>query len=118
MKTYHKDIYIPVEPLTKVCNRRFDLVYSNHAKQACLNDRYGLIKPVLNLIIIQKYIIELTLNDYNNVDKLLIRMKHNESNDTCLILLPDDTQAIVKTIWLCKATDTHSTLNKTQFATN
>lgn len=115
MKTYHKTIYMPKHGLFL---KTFALQYSLHALEAITDDRYGQIMPLRKITISAFNLVELTLNEFNNPCKFLIREKQTDTLDVCLVAIPDDTKALVKTCWLCEKTDNHSTLDKNNYATS
>jgi len=104
--TYHREVYMP--PAEVMAHKTYTLTYSRHAKEQCVNDRYGVISPIFSVSVDKNNLIELTVVN-NIVEKLLVRVKHNETTDLCLVFLKD---GLVKTCWLCSRTDKHTTLKR------
>lgn len=115
MKTYNKAIFMPSHTLD---GKRFRLTWSKHAIESLSNDRYGAIRPILEVTVNRANLVELTLNDYKNPVKLMLRTKQDVLNDVCLVFIPDYDVAFVKSAWLCRADDNHTTLNRSLYATN
>ena len=109
MKNYHKTIFFPAS-VNKLFGKSYFLKYTSHAIDAMVNDRYGTIRPARSVKIDAGNLVEVTLNDFGNVVKCLVRLAHDAANDVCLVLMPDFEQAIVKTAWLCRKDDNHATL--------
>lgn len=112
MKTYHNSVYMPQDKLASVIGKSYRLKYSSHAIESLGNDRNGKITPLRQVTIRKSNVIELTANDFGNVCKLLLRENQDDLNDVCLVIIPDFNEAFVKTLWLCKVTDTHETLKR------
>lgn len=87
---------------------------SEHAKQACLNDRYGRID------LQDGDAIEVEAEDVFEVEvqhglpvKAMVRLAYDDARDMILALvIPHGGVATVKTVWLNLASDKHSTLKK------
>lgn len=96
-----------------------DLVYTNHAKRACKTDRYGKIDPPKQLNTDNAKVIEAEIVKSNNntlhTKKVVYRVPYKGSNDLCIVLVPDTN--MVKTVWINKTTDRHSTLNTQRYNT-
>ncbi len=115
MKVYHKDLYLPQTLLKTVIGIKMTLNYSDHAQRACVSDRYGIVKPVSNILLTTANLIELYVNDWNKVFKVLARTPQDDGLDSCLIV--NLGESLVITTWLCKRTDTHLTLDKSKYQT-
>lgn len=94
----------------------YKLQLTNHAKQSANSDRYGRIEiPQFARIEIDS-IFEVELNDYDQIEKVLIRQAYDQKNDLILVLIPRSGHiAILKTVWLNRSNDNHSTLDKTKY---
>ncbi len=109
---YHKDIFLPAIA-ANLYGRKYRLQYSGHAKQACLNDRYGLIdKPPFNITITKDNLIEIELNENKLINKVVVRVPYDERFDVAVAIIPDFDIATVKTIW---KNDKHFTLNRAAY---
>lgn len=106
MALYHKDIGFP--DYIKLPSHTVDLQYSNHARQAAANDRYGVIKLPYSVNLATAELIEIELEGKTPV-KMLLRTKYSTQYDLCIVLAPG---GVVKTVWLNDKTDTHTTLKK------
>lgn len=114
MNIYHKDIYLPEKYLKTVIGNKISLNYSYHAKREIVNDKYGLVKPLTSILISGSNVIELYVNDWNNVFKILARTSQEQGLDSCLVI--NIMESLVVTTWLCKSTDTHKTLDKSKYS--
>lgn len=112
MKTYHKDIFMPSDLISGLLNKRLKLVYTSHARNECINDKYGIIYPLKEVLLTKENIVEIYV-DNNKVFKVLMRQKQDNYLDKCLIININSFEVI--TNWLCKSEDTHKTLNKTKY---
>lgn len=107
-KLYHRELGLPKQT-EFLFGKTYKLRYSNHAKQACLNDRYGMITPPFTAEITRENLIEVELNGQAIV-KAVIRIPYNDKNDLVIVLMPDFDMAFVKTVWLNDRADNHKTL--------
>lgn len=114
MKIYHKDIFFPETTLKTVIGRKMMLNYSSHAQRECLNDKYGIVKPIMGIFLTKTNLIELYVNDWNQVFKVLARTPQEDELDSCLII--NLGESLVITNWLCKREDTHLTLDKNKYS--
>lgn len=115
MKVYHKDLYLPQTHLKTVIGLKMTLNYSDHAQRACVSDRYGIVKPVNNILLTTANLVELYVNDWNKVFKVLARTQQEENLDSCLVI--NLGESLVITTWLCKREDIHLTLDKSKYQT-
>lgn len=115
MKVYHKDLFLPEMHLKTVIGRKMLLNYSDHAQRACVSDRYGIVRPVQNILLTTANLIELYVNDWNKVFKVLARTPQEDSLDSCLVI--NLGESLVITTWLCKREDIHLTLDKSKYST-
>lgn len=104
--TYHRDVFMPAAET--LAHKVYSLKYSRHAQEQCIKDRYGIIRPIFSVAVDKSNLIELTVLG-NSVEKLMVRVKHDDSTDLCLVFLKD---GLVKTCWLCRREDTHKTLKR------
>ncbi len=110
MALYHSELGLP-ENTKSYFGRKFKLNYSNHAKQAAISDRYGVIsKPPFSIEITKDNIIEVETDENKVIRKLVIRIPYDGQTDLALAIIPDYSQALVKSCWLNKKSDAHSTL--------
>ena len=112
MDLYHCDIRLPDN--FRLPARVVALFWTNHARRACLNDRYGEIPqiPVLNLEMCET--IEVGLEG-RRVRKVVVRTGFDDLLDLVLVLVPGPHKWTVKTVWLNHINDTHSTLDKSRY---
>lgn len=107
--TYHKDIFMPkISPP----NIDVNLVYSGHAKSACYNDRYGIIRTPRTINLSKTEVIELTVEN-GNPTKVLVRTSYNSNSDLCLVILLE--KMLVKTVWLNSKSDNHKSLDRSKY---
>lgn len=108
---YHRDIGMP--ECWPVNGRWVDLKYSNHAKRACIRDRYGVIPPLNRVQIFLDQLVEVEIREGKLV-KLVARVRFNGVFDLILVLNPD---GLVRTCWLNRVTDVHKTLDRSKYHT-
>jgi hypothetical protein len=113
MPTYHKDIFLP-EYLLGDIPEVLELIWTNHAKDEAIKDKYSKI-PIINRIHFdKKYVVE-----YYEIKcgyKILIRIPYNDRFDMCLILLNEgNREFVVKTVWMNMWNDNHKTLRKEKY---
>ncbi len=108
---YHKDIGLP-DCAKKLYGKSFRLVYSEHAKRACVTDKYGYImKPPFEVTVTPENLIEVE-SDLLQVAKFVIRQKYDSKFDVVLAISAD---LVVKTIWLNESNDLHFTLDTKKY---
>lgn len=113
MALFHKDIGFPEGFCAKVGTRM--LIYTQHAKNAALNDRYGVINLPKYVNTSDAEIIEAEIEG-QLVLKLVYRVSYNKDLDLVLAVIPVDDKFLVKTVWLNRRTDKHKTLNRRVYA--
>ena len=115
-KLYHRELGLP-EGLDYLEGMKFAFRVTYHAKQACANDRYGVISlPDSETIHVQD-IFELELNDNDQITKIATRHEYKNGLDICLVFRPDRSGiATLVTAWLNKSSDKHVTLDKSKYA--
>lgn len=113
MSLYHKDIGFPKGFNAQVGTRM--LIYTKHAKNAALNDRYGVINLPKYVDTKNAQIIEAEVAG-KIVTKLVYRVSYSKDLDLSIAVIPVDDKFLVKTVWLNKRTDIHKTLNRSVYA--
>lgn len=117
-KTYNAAIGIPQRLLNELCHTRpFKLHYSRHARQEALNDRNGRLSPdafPLEFYTCWGKIVEVTIDERENIEKIVVRRCIDEARDLVLVILPST--GVVKTLWINFTSDTHKTLDITKYA--
>lgn len=110
---YHPEVYIPesfVMPTGRVA-----LKWSNHAKRAAQEDRYGNV-PLFETISLRRfYLVELGMQD-NKVSKIVVRGEFDAVRDVVFVLVPEPKHYFVKTVWFNLRTDQHKTLDRKRYA--
>lgn len=110
---YHKEVGMPAKALEAWLGQQA-VKLSDHARQACLNDRYGKID------LHDGDSIEVEAEDIFEVEvlhgkpvKAMVRLAYDDARDMILALvIPSEGVAVVKTVWLNMASDKHVTLKK------
>jgi hypothetical protein len=87
------------------------LIYSRHAQQAALNDRYGHINLPTVLNPMHAELIEVEMSGGAPV-KAVFRLPLDDRRDICLVVLPS---GLVKTVWVNLASDAHKTLDASKY---
>lgn len=117
MSLYHVDVFMPEVVKTQLPRGLFPLVYSDHAMRAARSDRYSYSKITLpDYIETHSADCQLIEAEYDNgkIIKAVYRIPYSDFRDLCIaVTLPD---FVVKTVWLCAATDNHSTLKRFKYA--
>ena len=108
---------MPKDKLAEIAGKTFSLVYSQHALDESKVDRYGTIQTFKKLTVSEKNIVELSIEEGFGVCKLLVRMAYNAFNEVCYVIEPKGNTANVKTCWLCRKNDRHTTLNRSLYET-
>lgn len=115
---FHRELGLPFEALdcvNKLTGREWVPQYTKHALRACLDDRYGLIKPGARLRFTKQEIVELELTA-GEVTKIVVRQKLDERRDIIYVLLSPQCGAMtVKTVWSNLRTDHHTTLKESLY---
>lgn len=107
---FPKNIALPVG--------RLRLRYGRHALEAAKTDRYGCLILPNSVQAHQLRIIEMEVVD-GQVVKFVARMPYNAANDLVLVIAPHSEQGcwFVRTVWVNKRNDTHSTLRRWLYTT-
>lgn len=113
---YHIDTGIPFNINLPA---ELNLYFSNHALHAAENDRYGKIK--LSSIISTKgaKVVEVETNDQNQPIKMVVRLPYDHKRDVVYVInlvRPINGSLVVRTVWFNEKTDTHKTLNRSNYA--
>ena len=106
---YHKLVFLP--KINKI-DADYPCVYTQHARESALTDKYGLIILPKTYNIAKSDIIELEIKN-NDINKLVIRIGYNDKYD--LILVISFYTGMIKTVWLNKKDDNHYTLDKNKY---
>jgi len=102
---YHTEIGFPTN--IELPKGIFNLTYSNHAKRASFDDRYGQMTLPTTLDIEEAQLIEIEVEN-NKVIKSVYRIKYDDVLDLIIVLIPQ--KSFVKTVWFNRSDDAHSTL--------
>lgn len=116
---YHKEIGFPPGALLPWVMGDLELIYSEHAKQAADNDRYGAV-PRLDIAGFAEHeVIEVEIRGGHAVKAVLrIPCDGRPGLDMILVLLApvqgtgEFPQAFVKTVWFNLRNDKHKTLRR------
>jgi hypothetical protein len=109
---YHKLLGFPARVLEPWLNQKLNLSYTQHARQAAKNDRYGEPEDLPETVsILPGQVIELEIAG-GRLQKLVVRIPYDSEVDLCLVLSLETERASVKTLWLNLVTDNHSTLRR------
>lgn len=89
------------------------LEYSDHALRASKGDRFGAISLPALLDTRTAQVVEAECDLLGGVLKVVYRVPHCEHMDLCLAVVPG--RGVVKTVWLNRKDDVHSTLDKARY---
>jgi hypothetical protein len=103
-RLYHSDVYMP--PCLRTPVFEGPLTYTTHAKEAALDDRYGVIPLPKVFEAAGAQLIEVETENGFPI-KQLWRQKLDKENDLILVITKEGR---VKTVWLNRADDKHTTL--------
>lgn len=106
-KLYHSSLFLPS---VRYPSGILPLVWTRHAIQASLTDRYGRIAKLDYLNCNSGKIIEVEVNN-GEVTKILYRFPHCDKYSILLAVKPENNCLVVKTVWLNSKDDNHTTLN-------
>lgn len=110
---YHKDVFLPRRIRVSVPTGIQRLNYSQHARNAAMNDRYGVI-PLTDRIDFGTMEIVEVEHDGRKLLKTVLRENGQEKNRV-FVVVPIPNGWLVKTVWYNLASDTHRTLNKSAY---
>ena len=114
---YHKEIGLPACAEVPWCSSEIELIYSEHAKQAADDDRYGSV-PRLDIAEFARHeVIEVQVENGQPVKAVLrIPCDNRPGLDMVLVILrPEAGKALVKTVWFNEVSDKHHTLNRSLY---
>lgn len=103
---YNRAVNLPAELFAPFLRSNLRLTYSRHAKLECVRDRYNLINPPVLVDIRPEHVVEIEVLAGRPV-KAVVRMPYDGSCDLVLVIHPD---GFVRTLWLNRRTDNHSSL--------
>jgi hypothetical protein len=110
---YHTEVYLPEKIKEQLPKEKISLRYSNHAKRACRNDRYGNIPEMKAVYPKYAKVIEVETEAGQPI-KSVYRLPFNQDLDICLVVLIET--GLVKTVWLNSKDDSHKTLDTNKYA--
>lgn len=111
---YHKEIGLPAGAVNPWCDLDLELVYSEHAKKAADDDRYGSV-PRLDIAGFAPHeVVEVQVENGQPVKAVLrIPCDNRPGLDMVLVILrPEAGKALVKTVWFNIRSDKHFTLRR------
>ena len=108
---YHTEIGFPSN--IELPKGIFNLTYSNHAKRASSDDRYGHMSLPTTLDIEEAKLIEIEI-DNDEVIKGVYRTRYDDTLDLIIVLIPQ--KSFVKTVWFNRSDDKHSTLQHWRYS--
>lgn len=111
---YHIEVHWPtdVEQAVRKLRKHYRPTYTAHARNAARNDHVGSVRLPRTIHLDTYTVIEAEYRD-GEVTKLLLRGYHCQDNDLVLALIPQTGQ--VKTVWLNRRSDAHSTLRRDRY---
>ena len=117
---YHKLVFWPKVIAKQMPEGILPCRWTNHARKARTNDRYGVIPHFdkIDMEALDWFEAELEHTRGNlKLVKLVGRMYLGEGNDIVVVILIDERGLRVKTVWINKTNDKHRTLNRRKYAT-
>lgn len=117
---YHINLGLP--KTLKLPTGRKPIKFTNHAREAAQNDRYGSFSRYLPLHTffnpINAELVEVETIDGVNPTKVVYRLPLAPNSDKVLVLAlaPYDDCYVAKTAWLNEASDKHRTLNVRRYS--
>lgn len=102
---FHKDIGIPANLTGPSVG--LQLVYSNHAIDQSIR------KDITLPSFLSRYTLVEVEIDRKWIQKWVVRVHYSDQDDLVLVVQPD---GFVRTVWLNSKTDTHKTLDRSQYA--
>lgn len=114
-RLYHSEVFMPPQ-LAKPCYRG-RLSYTNHAKRAAMDDRYGPIPLVFDFVPEEATLIESEVEQgpcgrYIYVVKQVWRLPLDDTRDLVMAITHDGR---VKTVWVNLRSDKHKTLDRKKY---
>lgn len=108
---WHADIRLP--DCAALPSHRVGLKWSDHAKRARMEDRYGVIPMFTDIPLMPFDVVECETQD-DVVVKWVIRGHYDSDRDVVFVLIPGDVW-FVKTVWYNLRSDTHATLDRSKY---
>jgi len=112
---YHKDVYLP-EKIKNIGEVECQPKLTRHAQRAANSDRYGRINLPEKIKFSASDIVEVELWENCQDIKFLVRLPYDKNNDICAVVLFTPRETILKTLWLNRKIDKHSTLDKSRYS--
>lgn len=113
---FHKEIGFPTNFTPPQGVRQ--IVYSRHAQEEAMKDRYGDIPQMDQVNLSKMELIELKINaNTRKIYRFLYRTELDDNRDICLVLQPAGPgKMMVVTNWINERSDAHKTLNRNEYA--
>lgn len=108
MPTYHRDVFLPKRIRGMVPSGTKELFYSEHAKLAAENDRYGDIILPSHINMLKVEIVEVEVYEFaEKENQYTLRFSYNHKYDLTLIVMRGNSsrEFFVKTLWLNEKSD-------------
>lgn len=109
MPLYHKDVFLPNHVRESVPSGIQRLNYSHHARNAAMNDRYGVIPLTDRIDFGMMEVVEVEHD--GRLQKVVLRENGQEKNRV-FVVMPKPGGWLVKTVWFNLASDRHRTLRR------
>ena len=106
---YHKEVYMPAYRLP---DKDIKVKYSEHALQQAYYERYDIIDLKDSYNFSKAEIIELEVK-HGQAVKMVARFDYNNKYDLIIVIIPQT--KVIKTVWLNKKNDKHTTLNRDRY---
>lgn len=115
---YHRDVFLPKRILGILPQGTKSILYSQHAKKAMSDDRYGTIPEFTYLDFSRGKIIEVEHYERTGIAKIVLRFPLDNQRDSVYALIPTGDKRVwfCKTCWINEANDGHKTLDPTPYA--
>jgi len=110
---YHKDVFFPSE-FNLLTGQTFFIRLTNHARKACLDDRYGYFLPPAKVVIEAGQVIEVEITA-GKCSKVVVRQSLDKNRDIIIVFIPEGSTAVCKTLWINMKTDSHKTLDRSRY---
>jgi hypothetical protein len=114
-KRYHREIGFPSD--VKIMTQTISLYPSHHAQEAAKHDRYGVIRIPSSVRVTPENVIEMDVQD-GRPNKYVVRVPYDERHDISIAVnVFGPGHGVVRTVWLNKKTDVHTTLDYSKYDT-
>lgn len=118
-RLYHRELGIPEWAKRQIAALpKLNLGYSQHAKRACLDDRFGaILNPLLVYFPVLDHVVEVETVQ-SQVIKFVVRVPYDAVRDLILAICVDKVapnHGFVKTLWSNMRSDKHSTLDASKY---